>query len=217
MSKAETLLKAVSVYLIYFVYTYFGSYITSLFPNWNSSYVMMALDILFLIFMIYMYQNKMREDLKKIKKDYKPLKVIGITLLGVIAIVAVSIGLSIISSILQVGIDENTSAIQSMPLIYAIFKTMIFGSIAEELLFRESLNESIQKDYILVIVSAIIYTAMNFIFSMQTISIMQILSYLIPAIIISTIYVKNNRNIILAMFVKFAYNLVPLTILLLGI
>ena len=50
MLKSETLLKTVSLYLLYFLYTYFASAIISLVPMINSQVIMAVLDILFIYF-----------------------------------------------------------------------------------------------------------------------------------------------------------------------
>ena len=49
MLKSETLLKTVSLYLLYFLYTYFASAIISLLPMINGQVIMAVLDILFIL------------------------------------------------------------------------------------------------------------------------------------------------------------------------
>ena len=99
-------------------------------------------------------------------------------------------------------------------MIYTIFKMMIFGVVAEEILFRESLNKVLTNNILFVFASTIIYTGMHFVFVGAPTSIFQVLPYIFLAILLGTIYVKNDRNIVLVMLIKFTYQLVPLTLLL---
>jgi len=94
---------------------------------------------------------------------------------------------------------------------------MCFSIVAEELLFRESLSKCVDNNILFVLISAIVYTAMNFVFTTESIDFIQLLAYFLPALVFSTIYIKTERNIIIVMLVKFVYNLIPFTILLLGL
>ncbi len=219
MPKTEILLKTAAVYLFYFLYTYLGGYITGLFTNIDHNLISMGLDIIFLIFIVGMYFQKIKADLKKIKQEIKISHIIKTVLIGIAAYIGITIVLMLISSIFHLNraVDQNTGAIHSLPLYYAIFKTMIFGSIAEELLFRESLNECIKDNKLFILISAIIYTAILCVFQGSGIAILQMIQYFLSAVILSSIYIKNKRNILIAALAKFTYNLIPLTILLLGI
>lgn len=222
MKKSGVLLKATSLYLIYFLYTYFAGYISILFKNIDNNLVMLGLDVLFLIGIIIAYKKTLKADFEKIKKEYSFKRIIKIIFLGFLSIVLLNIVIAALGTLLfsDVNMDQNTQSIQnlaSLSMIYTIFKTMIFGVVAEELLFRESLNEVIDNNILFVLITAIIYTAMNFVFTTATFSISQILAYFLPALLFGVIYIKNKRNIILVMMTKFAYNLIPLIILLSGI
>ncbi len=222
MVESKSLLKVVSVYLIYFICSYLGSLFTSMLKLESNPIFHMIMDIAFLIFIIALYQKDLKSDWDTIKKEYSFKKIGKVILLGLIGTFLLNFLLMFIGELFfpNSTVDQNTMSIQNMAtvsVLYTIFKTMIFGSIAEEILFRESLSKCISNDYLLIFVSSIIYTAMNFIFTTQSFGILQLLAYFLPAILYSFIYVKNNRNIILIMFVKFVYNLIPLTILLVGL
>lgn len=222
MKKSEVLLKATSIYLIYFLYTYFGSSIASAFPNIDSQLVMMVLDSLFLIAIVFVFKKTLKKDITILKKEYTVGKIFKVVLFGFISIILINMLIAGITGILleEATVDQNTQSIQnlaSLSMLYTVFKTMIFSVVAEELLFRESLNEVIDNNVMFVLISAIIYTAMNFVFTTSTFSISQILAYFLPALLFGVIYIKNKRNIILVMMTKFAYNLIPLIILISGI
>ena len=219
MKKSEVLLKAVSVYLIYFIYMQYGSLLGALVPFLPIHVVLLFLDILFLIFILCLYHKNLKKDWQKFRKESTIGKKFKIVIIGFLSIILANFVLSLIGELFHMGnvVDQNTTSIQNMPLYYAIFKTMIFGVVAEEILFRESLGDVIENKWLYILGSSIIYTAMNFVFTISDISIMQILGYFVPALVFGTIYIKNERNIIFVMIVKFAYHLIPLTILLLGV
>lgn len=118
--------------------------------------------------------------------------------------------------------DGNTDAIYSiysMTTIYTIFKTLVFATVAEELLFKESIRDLIKPNLLYVLVSSFIYAFMNIMYSNLTIMTtwLNSIPYLLFALLLNTIYVKQDDNICLVIMIKFFYNLVPLTIMLSGL
>ncbi len=227
MTKNVVLLKAVSIYLIYFLYTYYASYFVELFPSVNSSLIMFALDMIFMIIITSFYWTNIKTDIQKMKEKQSWKKIFKLVVLGVLGLLVLNIVMGAISSLFFPDsasyADSNTQAIQglaNLSMIYTVFKTMIFSVIAEELLFRKTLSDYIDNNIIFVLVTALIYTVMNFIFTVQESSsyfLVEFAIYFLPALLLSYIYVKNDRNVILIMLIKLIYNLIPLTILLLGI
>lgn len=215
MLKSETLLKTVSLYLLYFLYTYFASTIISLLPMINEQVIMAVLDVLFILIAIFCYREELKEDLNLLKTKYKKGQIIKIVLLGVVTMIALNVFTAFLAQVFHsdVLMDDNTASIQvlaNQSMIYTIFKMMIFGVVAEEILFRESLNKALTNNILFVIISTIIYTGMHFVFVGAPTNIFQVLPYVFLAILLGTIYVKNDRNIILVMLIKFTYNLIPL-------
>ena len=100
--------------------------------------------------------------------------------------------------------------------IYAFFKVLIFAPVAEEILFRESISSCVKNNVLFIFLSAIIYTGMNFVFSTDALTFLDLLIYFLPAVLFSFLYVKNDRNIIIIMIIKFIMQFVPFIILLLG-
>lgn len=221
MLKNQNLLKATCMYLVYFLYTYFAGYLVQLISPENETLILLVLDIIFLIFILIMFRKQLKEDMNYLKEKISFKKILKITVLGVISVFALNIIMGIVSEIIfpNLAMDQNTQAIYelaSVSTLYIVFKTMIFGVIAEELLFRESLSKCINNKLIFVLLTAIIYTGMNFIFMPAAGGanlIVELIGYFFPALLFSFIYVKNDRNIILVMLVKFFYNLIPLALL----
>ena len=222
MKKSEVLLKTTSLYLVYFLYTYFGSYIANMFPILDSQLVMLILDILFLLIIVLTYKKVLKKDFQILKKEYSLKKFLKVMVIGFFSIVLLNVVIAALGTLLfeNASMDQNTQSIQnlaSLSMLYTVFKTMVFGVVAEELLFRESLSDLLDNNVLFVLVSAVIYTIMNFIFTSEAFSMSQVLAYFLPALLFGTIYVKNKRNILLVMFTKFAYNLIPLVILISGV
>lgn len=219
--KTVSLLKTVSMFLLYFIYTYFAGMVMNNIGIKDTTIGMFIADAIFLVIIVWVYAKNIKDDFKRLKKDYKPSKIIKTVLLWVVVMFLVNILMGAITDIIapNLATDENTSAISNLATIsvlYTIFKTMIFTSIAEELLFRESLSEVIDNNTMFIIISALIYTIMNFIFTDTTSGniIIYMLMYLVPGLIFSYVYTKHDRNILLIMLIKFCYNIIPLLLLL---
>lgn len=215
MLKSETLLKTVSIYLLYFLYTYFASSIISLVPMLSGQLVMAVLDILFIFIAVFSYKEELKKDWQELKEKYPPKKIVMIVLFGVFTMIVLNAFTALLAQIFHsnVSMDDNTASIQvlaNQSMVYTIFKMMIFGVVAEEILFRESLNKVLTNNVLFVLVSTIIYTGMHFVFVGAPTSVFQVIPYIFLAILLGTIYVKNDRNILLIMFIKFIYNLIPL-------
>ena len=216
----NSLIQAVLVYLIYFLYTVVASSLVSSLNVTNSAYVMMPADILFAIFAVFMYRKQLKECVGKLKEK-KALKIISSVFVGVVSILALNLVMGIISSIFvpEYSMDSNTEAmlglLKQSP-VYAFFKVLIFAPVAEEILFRESISNCTKNNVLFIFLSAIIYTGMNFVFSTDALTFLDLLIYFLPAVLFSFLYVKNDRNIIVVMMIKFIMQFVPFIILLLG-
>ncbi len=215
------LIKTLLVFICYFLYSNITSIILSTFKVTNTTLVSFVADILFLIGIVFAYRNNLKSDLETLKKDYSIVKIAKTVVAWVVIIFIFNILMGALTEALfpNLAVDDNTNAITSLSNIstsYTIFKTMIFAVIAEELLFRESISDVVKNKYIFIVLTAIIYTLLNFIFVGfdSKIIVMDILSYFLPALLFSAAYVKNKNNVIILMLIKFFYNLIPLIILL---
>lgn len=214
------MIQAVVLYLVYFLYTVIASSFVSSLNVENAAYVMMPADILFAVFAVFIYRKQLKECVQKLKKK-KVLKIIGSVAIGVVAIFALNVVMGAITDIFfpEYAVDSNTGAmldlLKQSP-VYAFFKVLIFAPVAEEILFRESISNCVKNNVLFILLSAIIYTGMNFVFSTNELTFIDLLIYFLPAVFFSFLYVKNNRNIIVVMMIKFIMNLIPFVVLLLG-
>lgn len=219
----DKLIKMFLVFFVYFLYTMYASSVFSAIGITNTILANFIADILFMIFVIYMYRHNLKEDIKKFE-NYSWKKIIGTILLWVVLIFAFNIVCGIITEVISPGYggDENTTAVYNLFSIstwYTIFKTMIFGTLAEEILYRESIRDNVKNNILYILISALIYTFMNIVFAgvSEGFELVSVLIYFLPAIFFSIAYIRNDNNILLLSLVKFCYNLIPLTVLLLGL
>lgn len=216
----NSMIRAVVLYLVYFLYTVVASSLVSALNVANTAYVMMPADILFAVFAVFMYRKGLKECVQKLKKK-KVLKIIGSVVIGVVALFALNIIMGAVTDIFfpEYAVDSNTGAmldlLKQSP-VYAFFKVLIFAPVAEEILFRESISSCVKNNVLFIFLSAIIYTGMNFVFSTDALTFLDLLIYFLPAVLFSFLYVKNDRNIIVIMIIKFIMNLIPFAVLLLG-
>lgn len=214
------LLKTLFFFWLYFVYSFV---ISKIFAN-NLIFIFIS-DVFFLLAIIFAYRKNIKNDFKNLKKNYKLSKLIRTIVFWVLIIFIFNILCGAVTDLLLPDaplFDDNTASLRTNFLSsswYIVFKTMIFSVIAEELLYRESVYDVVKNKYLFVLVSSIIYTLLNFIFTDMSDSylILSVLSYFLPALLFSAAYYKNKSNIIILMFIKFIYNLIPTILFFIGI
>ena len=223
-SKIHTLYKAIIVILVYFIYNwFFGSTLKSLFnidyyANWP---LMLISDLLFLIFCVYAYNDDIEDDTKTFKENIKEniltiLKYIGL-------VYAFTIGISIISTIMEKALNvtfelSNNAAITKLNPIYMIFKTLVFTTIAETIVYHKTIKSVTQDNKLLYIIIACLFNGlMNIIYQPinDWTAIYILLVYMIRMTPICLLYNKKN-NIIMLMFVSLICNAITLLITFIG-
>lgn len=212
--------------IIFFIYFLFMCYVPNVFTFFGINEILATFlsDLIFLIIILIFYKSNLKKDFISLKNNYTFKKLFKIIILGVLLISIVKFIIPIIGSLISYvgGYDINQEAINSIyskSKIYTIFKTIIFCGIVDEILFKESIRDIIKNNVLFVILSSIIYTIFIVIFSSNTgnVNIFELLNYFLSSIIICCFYLKNKDNVLLIILIKFIYNLIPLTIMLLGI
>lgn len=218
----NNLLKTIIVFLCYFLYSNVISSVLTSVGISNTILISFFADLIFLLGIVFVYKDILSSGLNDIKKNYEFKNILKKVFFWVIIIFVFNIIMGVITDIIWPNnvLDNNTKAVRSIEnVFYVIFKTMIFSVIAEELVYRTSIRQILSSKTIFIILSAAIYALMNFIFIgfESKFLVVDILSYFLPALIFSYAYTKNNDNIILLMLIKFVYQLIPLTLLLLSV
>lgn len=222
--KLMLLLKTAIVFLVYICYTNVIYTVLSAFGLGNGIGSAFIADIVFLLFIVYIYKNELKEDWRSLFKENKPIKIFLFVFKYVVIIFLMNCLMAIFSSIMftENQADGNTSAIYeifNLSFVYTMFKLFIFSTIAEELLFKESIRENIDNKVIFVIVCSLIYAFMNIMYSDLSYGIIWIdfISYFVLSMIMATAYVRHGSNIFIVIMIKFIYNLIPFAIFMMGV
>ena len=115
MGNVETklLLKAVLMYLLYFVYSLLTSQITVALNLGDTTIVSFVGDFLFTVIIIAVYWADLKNDAKDLKEKFTFKKIIGRILLGIGAIMLMRIVMGVLTELIAPGIsvDSNTASI----------------------------------------------------------------------------------------------------------
>lgn len=222
-NKKEVIIKFIIVFGVYLCYTQFFSVIFNSIGITGTTVNFVA-DLTFFAGIIYLYKDSLKESLKDFKERFKFSKVLLIVLCGVIGIFLATFLSGIITDIFYPGQDikdDNTNAIYGInDKAYIIFKTAIFASIAEVLVYIKSVKDVVNNsrhNILFVVISALIYGLMNIAYAnINLITLLAFVNYFLVGVVLAFIYTKTD-NIIIIMLIKFIYSLIPLTILLTGV
>lgn len=220
--KWKNLIQVIIIFIVYLFYTTIFDQLFKLCGIETGIATMFIADLTFFIGIILVYKKNLEKKYHIFSKEYSWKKKIGIIAIGVLILFLVNILMGMITEIflpnLSTGNDDNSHAIIELfniSYVYTLFKTLLFAPIAEELLFKEAVRDVVKNNILFVIVSSTLYTLMNFMYASagSPSMILDIIGYFLFAVILSIIYLKNDDNIIIVMFIKFFYNIIP-TILL---
>lgn len=221
-NKNYYLLKTIIIFVCYMFYSVIFNKIFSLFGLNNTIISMIVADIIFFIGIIYVYKDRLKNEFNYFRSKYSFKDKIWTIIKWVLIILAVNVLMGILTEIfypeLANGIEQNTSAVTKLfnaSFMYSLFKTLIFAPIAEELLFKEAIRDVFKNNIAFILISSSIYTAMNFMYA-SSIQCLDLLGYFLFSLILSLAYIKNNDNIVVVIFIKFFYNLLPTLLLIIN-
>lgn len=217
--KTQALLKLLLIYLIYFGYTSVISYILKVFGISNEIVLYFISDILFLCGITYLYKDSLKESYIKFKSSKKGSFILKwVAILFVINMVGGIITELLVPNLLEDGNTSSIYSLASLSTIYTMFKTLIFASVAETLVYQKAIKEIITNDILFVVVSSLIYSLVNVMYTdMSLLTVIDMVSYFVFSTVISYVYIKNDNNIIVPMVIKFFYNLIPLMLMIISI
>lgn len=222
MSKAiwQKLLKFVFVLVIYIFY---GKIIGTLL-SWIGIKGVLSLfltDILFFCGIVWLYRKNLRQDFEKYKSYSWKIKLKSILgSIGLILLVFILMGVLteiFVPAAANVSTENNQmlTSLFDTSVLYLLFKTLIFATVAEELVFREAISETVTNKVLLVVISSFIYALMNVIYGDLNGQFLwlDVLQYFLFYMILSIAYVKHDNNIFVPISIKFFYNLFQLILL----
>lgn len=217
-------MKTLLVFIAYFAYTMVINCILGVFGINDPIQVSFVADILFAFVIIFIYRNVISKSFSDFRKSNSFFKRFMIVLFGVITLFIINILGGVCGEILfsnMNDVDQNTTMIYEladMSTVYMIFKTLIFASVVENIVFRVSIRELTTNNIMFVVSSSLIYALVNVMYSEFSMFIfVDMIQYFLISMFLSLIYIKNKNSIYPVMLVLFFYNLIPLTILLFGI
>lgn len=175
------------------------------------------IHLLFLSVMIFIYRNDLKKNIKDLKSKKKNILLLILFFIGCLILLVVS---NILIELLlkAFGFPEDTGGASSNAIfslfkvvpfgtLLAIFFTVFFYPIVEELVFRKSLGDVIQNKVLFVIVSSIICwyfqvtllspTLLEFIIGIGA---------LLNGIYASIIYIKKKGNVLYTIIPRMLYN-----------
>lgn len=200
--------------LILFVLYYL---INRFFPGITSSKVfnVMIKDTVFMILAILVYIKELGLDYRRFRKSDRKF----IFVLWAIGIYAVMYGIIFLSHKYFKSLPgpmaglynkSNLSSLFGISWYYAFFRTIIYTSVAELILFSLSIRKIITNDILFVVLSAALFAFFGYIFSgFHNINFVYVIFInFIPMVLYNISYIKNN-NLVSVMFINFLCNLVP--------
>ncbi len=216
--KIITLIRTLIVIISYFIYTTCFFSIFKIYGGdqiYDNPIFSFLADLFYFFIIIIFYYKGLIIDFKKLKKDFKKNIITIFKWLG-IAILCQMISIVILNNLLSKA-PINDSALSELPLYYRIFKMMIFACIIEELVFRKSLYDVIENKKLFIIVSSLFYAIMNVVYydAIDISNLASAIPYFTSSLVLSTLYVKTD-NIAMTMTTKFIYQLISLTMMLVG-
>ncbi|MDD2377643.1 MAG: CPBP family glutamic-type intramembrane protease [Bacilli bacterium] len=214
-SKVQTLLKSTLVLLSYIFYNQIIYSIFSIFnindlnTNWIYAFIS---DFIFFGFVFVLYFDALKSGVKDLKNQFGSKFKLGLKWL-IISLIAQALMLILLDSFLP-PLSENMVAVVDLNIIYMIFKTLFFSTIAEELVFKKSIRDVVSNKVVFIILSSILYGFMNIAYTNITspIDLLNIFPYMVAMMAMCTLYVKTD-NIVLVMLMNFLYNLIPLILM----
>lgn len=219
----ENLIKIIIVFLIYL---FSANVFCFLFEGiLGSTYATFISDLVVFFIIVLLYKDKIKNSFNKFIQNYSLKTKIWIIVKWFVIIFAINMIGGMITEMIfpdQNMNDENTNILYnlaSVSTLYTLFKSLIFSTIAEVLIFHQSIRDILKKNNLLfMLVAAFIYAAMNIAYvNISAVSLIDFVRCFIFSLILSWIYIKNDDNIFLIMLIKFVYALLPVTIMLVSI
>ena len=205
--------KIIRFLLAIFIYILYSLILSVCYSRFNLKLYFIC-DFLFLVFIMFIYKKNIMKDWKLFFKNFKfnCKKVIKWVLFLTIFTVLISfVGKLLYPNITMNLNNINLGLIYKESPIYFLFKVLVFGIIAEELLYREGVGDVISNKYVYIILSSLLQTVFIFIFTgfTEKYLVFYVIRVFLQSLIFSYIYIKNKSNIVFLFFVKFLYNILP--------
>ena len=202
-----SLLKAIILIILYIFNLNIVSTIFT-FLNLDTSNITFLADAIYFGIIVLINFKYLIEQFKDMKNNTKK-KVSSILLCFILVLL-----INFIFNFMHINYDN----LNNYSNFYIIFKMLLFSTLAEELLFKKTIREVINIDYLFMLASSFIYAFITIIYSdLTSISTwLLFLWYFSIELIMSYFYVKHE-NILVPITSKFIYNFIKVILLLTGV
>ena len=217
----NSLLTTIMVILLYFLWPYFISILFGLFKIDNSLSMILGIftNMILLLLIILIYFDDLKRDFGTFKKKFCyyfkrnfPIYVISIILMVVWGLV-INIFLPNAVASNEIELIDNFKTLKYLYLINVLF----YFPVIEELVFKKSFKELIKSKWLFIIITGLLNAFFNITFTaVDTLSYIWIIPNMMMLCGFSYIY-YNSDNIVLAIFFRILYNIIPTLIFLIGI
>ncbi len=219
----KNIIKNVLIFISYFIYEYVFIALLSCFNidyySFSYSNKVLTLFIFYLIyigFIIVMYKDEIKKDFIDFKNNYKQYlsKYLWVYLVGILLMGISNMIIQSITNLELSGNEENVRLlIKKIPL-FMMFSSVIYAPFIEEIIFRKSIKNIINKKYLFIIISGFLFGVLHISDYTNINEILMGIPYMIMGIDFAYIYYKTN-NIFTTMTFHLCHNLVLLIIQLL--
>lgn len=212
----KKIIKNILIFISYFIYEYLFIYILdyfgihfSNFEYANKVITMFIFNLIFILLIIMIYKKELLIDLKDFKINYKQYlsKYLGLYVLGVFLMGCTNLILQLITHLEISGNEENVRSLISKIPLFMAFSSVIYAPFVEEIIFRKSIKNIIDKKYIFIILSGFIFGALHITNYKDINEILMGIPYMIMGIDFAYIYYKTN-NIFTTMTFHLCHNLI---------
>lgn len=199
-------------YLVYefvfiFILNYFGINFTKLDMS-NKFIFLLITNIIFCIILFFVYKNEIKKDFKDFKTNYKEYisKYFKFYLIGVLLMGFSNIILQKFTNMEISGNEEIVRQYIKIAPLYMLFSSVIYAPYVEELIFRKSIRNIINKNWIFILLSGFIFGILHISDYTNINDIIMGIPYIIIGIDFAYIYYKTN-NIFTTMTFHLCHNL----------
>ena len=219
----KNIIKNVLIFISYFIYEYVFIALLSCFniDYYSFSYSNKVLTLfifylIYIVFIIVMYKDEIKKDFIDFKNNYKQYlsKYLWVYLVGILLMGISNMIIQSITNLELSGNEENVRLlIKKIPL-FMMFSSVIYAPFIEEIIFRKSIKNIINKKYLFIIISGFLFGVLHISDYTNINEILMGIPYMIMGIDFAYIYYKTN-NIFTTMTFHLCHNLVLLIIQLL--
>ena len=173
--------------------------------------IAILIHLTYMIILFIIYRKSLIDDFKDYKKNFKEYFSFGLKAWLIGLLVMVLSNMIIYNIYTNNSTNENViqSALQKLPL-YMFFSTVIYAPFTEELIFRKSIKDFINNDFIYILISGVFFGSIHLLNYQDVRELLYIIPYSAMGVSFAYIYSKK-KNIFISMTFHMIHNLMIVT------